>query len=76
MKDQVIMSPNNGHLGIAIPLYRKHYEQELGKWARYTISLTNDKPVAYALDCGPELEIIQCFSAKWVEDNLIFLGDL
>ena len=76
MKDQVVMSPNNGQLALAIPLFRRHYDEEIANLAGYTVSLTKDKPVAYALDCGPEVQVIQVFNAEWVQNNLEFLGDL
>lgn len=74
MKDQVVMSPNNGALCIAIPLYRRHYSEDLGKPEGFSISLSDDKPLMYAIDYGQET--IQAFNAEWVEENLEFLGEL
>ncbi len=74
MQDQVVMSPNNGALCIAIPLYRFHHEESLGKMEGYVVSLTKDKPLMYAIDFNQDR--IQAFDAEWIEENLEFLGDL
>ena len=63
MKDQVIMSLNNGALCIAIPLYRFHHEESLGKLDGYIISITKDKPLVYAIDIGEGS--IRVFNAEW-----------
>lgn len=76
MKDQVVMSPKNGVLAVAIPLYRRHEERGLGSLDGYTISLSDDEPLVYGIDCGPEVDKIHFFNAPWVEKNMIFLGDL
>jgi len=75
MKDQIVMSPNNAFCAVAIPLYRICHEQELAKMEGHTLLLTNTKPSAYAIDCGPEGGT-QLMNADFVEKNLIFLGDL
>ena len=41
-----------------------------------TISTYEYVPIAYAIDCGPEVDEIHFFSALWVEKHFIFLGDL
>lgn len=74
MNDQVLMSPNNGALCIAIPLYRQHHQETLGKMEGYVISLTKDKPIMYLIDIGEKS--LQALDAKWIEKNLEFLGDL
>ena len=74
MKDQVVMSPKNGALCIAIPLYRRHYDEPLCNLAGYSVSLTNDEPIVYAIDYGQAQ--LQAFNAEWVENNLEFLGDV
>lgn len=74
MKDQVVMSPANGQLCIAVPLYRLQHEENLGKIEGYSIQLTNSKPVAYAMDFD-DLGI-QLWNAEFVESSLEFLGDL
>lgn len=76
MRDQVVMSKTNGQLAIAIPLYRRHYEENLGKMEGYSIALTTDEPLAYVIDCGPEGGSPQLFNTKFCESNLTFLGDL
>lgn len=76
MKDQVVMSKTNGQLAIAVPLFRVHHEEELGAMEGYTISLTNSKPLAYVLDCGPGQGNPQIFNAAFCETNLEFLGDV
>lgn len=74
MKDQVVMSPNNGEICIAIPLYRHHYDEPLCSLEGYSVILTNDVPLMYALDFGQDH--IQALNAEFVENNLEFLGDL
>lgn len=73
MKDQVVMSPTNGQLAVAIPLFRQHYELELEKLNGYSVSLTSEKPFAYAVECFDQ---IQLMNADFVENNFEFLGDL
>lgn len=75
MKDQVAMAPS-GILVIAIPLYRRHHEESLGKMEGYEISLTKEKPLAYVVDVGIESIQPQLMNAEVVERNLEFLGDL
>lgn len=74
MSDQVAMSRTNGQLVIAIPLYRRHHEEALGKLEGYCVSLTSEKPIAYILDCGDVGN--QMLNAEFVEANLDFLGAL
>lgn len=74
MGELVFMSPNNAQLLIGIPLYTRH-NQETDKY-KILIQIESDKPLAYAIDCGPEIDIIQCFNAEWVEENLECLGPL
>ena len=76
MKDQVCMSPNNGQLVVAIPLYRWHEQEHLDKLAGYSIALTNGKPLAYIIDGGEEMGTPQVMSAVFIESQLEFLGDL
>lgn len=74
MKDQVVMAPS-GAICLAIPLFRWHHEEPLANLEGFTISVTNEKPIAYAVDCGPE-NGIPLFQASFVEKNFEFLGDL
>lgn len=74
MKDQIVMSKINGNVAVAIPLFRNIYDDTLDRVANYLIAFSN-KPVAYAIDCGPEIGI-QLMNAEFAENNLIFLGDL
>lgn len=73
MKDQAALAPN-GELIVAIPLYRYQHEESLGNLDGYSLALTNGKPIAYILDCGPIGN--QMFNAEFVEKNVEFLGDL
>lgn len=68
------MSPTNGFLAIAIPLYRLQHEESLGKMEGYSLQLTNGKPLAYVVDVNQGRP--QILNAEWVEKNLEFLGDL
>ena len=74
MKDQIVMSPKTGELCIAIPLFRRSYGEDLGKIASFSISLGNEKPLMYVMDLGQEN--MQALNARFVEENLEFLGDL
>ena len=74
MRDQVVMSPMNGQLAIAVPLYRLDYEHELEANPGYSICVHGGKPVAYAIDCGDAG--IHLMNADFVEHNLEFLGEL
>jgi hypothetical protein len=73
VKDKVVMSPMNGQLAIAVPLFRVFHEHELEKLNGYSLHLTNEKPAAYAIECFDQ---IQLMNADFVESNLEFLGDL
>lgn len=74
MGEKVFMSPNNGQLIIGVPLFTRQC-QETDEY-KILIQVESDKPVAYAIDCGPEIEVIHFFNAEWVESKLICLGDL
>ncbi len=75
MKDQVVMSKNNGQLAVAIPLFRIGEDSMfLEKFEGYSLIVSNDKAVAYAVDCGDEG--IHLLNAEFVEKNLEFLGEL
>jgi len=78
MKDQVIMSPHNGQLAIAVPLFRLQHSENLdfGKAVdpKYNLTLTAEKPLAYALDCDEAG--IALVNAEWLESHVEFLGDL
>jgi hypothetical protein len=72
MKDKFIMGPN-GHTAIAILLFRIQYDQALDNLDGYHIALTNEKPVAYALDTGAEM--IELANAELIERQCFFIGD-
>lgn len=76
MKDQVVISKNNGQLVVAVPLFRWHHEEELASLDGYSVSLTNGKPLAYVIDGGKEMGTPQVLSAAFVEAQLEFLGEL
>lgn len=76
VKDQVVMSKNNGELCVAIPLFRVHHQEDLGKMEGYSIFLTKEKPIAYVLE-HPELgSSLKLFNAEFVETNMEFLSEL
>jgi hypothetical protein len=74
MKDQVILGVN-GELAIAVPLFRRHHEEELVKLDGYTVSLTSEKPLAYILDMGTE-DNCPIVNNTVIESQCEFLGDL
>lgn len=58
MKDLVILG-NDGSIAIAVPLFRHFEDNALAMMDGYTISLTNGKPVAFAMDFGSgNLELV------------------
>lgn len=75
MKDQIVMAPN-GNCAVAVPLYRREHEDSLVKLKGYSIVLAKDKPIAYAIDCGPEYGNAKLMDAEFVEKHLEFLGEL
>lgn len=68
------MSPNNGALCVAMPLFRYQNYKDCGVISDFSIILVVEKPIAYAIDIGDD--DIYFFNAEWVEKNLEFLGDL
>lgn len=74
MKDQVVMSKTNGQLAVAVPLFRRHYEDDLTNLKGYTISMTSGEPTAYVIDCD-KLGCQLC-NPVFAKKNLEFLGDL
>ncbi len=74
MKDQVVMSKTNGNLAVAIPLYRITDCADFAQIEGYSLLLTNERPLAYAVDCGEAG--IQLMNAEIVEKHLHFLGEL
>lgn len=76
MNDQICMSPNNGQLVVAIPLFRIRHTEELAKLEGCSLLLTNEKPLAYVIDGGEEMGQPQVMNAKFIEEQLEFLGDL
>ena len=72
MKDKVIMGPG-GDIAIAIPLYRLQHEEPL-KLEGYSLFLSNEKPVAYAIDFGSgSLSLV---NSEMLESRVEFLSDL
>ena len=76
MKDKVFMSPNNAELVVGIPLFRRHAMDDNSIGHSIILLIQDDKPLAYCIDCGPEVEIVQCLNSDFVENKLECLGDL
>lgn len=77
MRDQVVMSKVNGELAIAVPLFRWDQENEIANLAGYSISITNERPVAYAIEGSVDGDsFCQLMNTAFVTANLEFLGDL
>lgn len=71
--DKVIMGIN-GELAIAIPLFRMHEYYHLGNVEGYSLSLFGENPIAYAIDMGTTIELVD---AELLEKSGVeFLGDL
>jgi hypothetical protein len=79
VKDQVAIA-FNGNICIAIPLYRRHEmdDSNLDSAGKYKITLqvTEEKPLAYVIDGGPEYGEPQLCNARITEKYLEFLGEL
>lgn len=73
MRDQIVMSKTNGNCAIAIPLFNLHESFVMDKVQDYQITLVNSKPVAYAIDIGSAIQLVQ---AEYLEKNVEFVGDL
>jgi phage-related baseplate assembly protein len=76
MNDQIVMSPNNAEVCIAIPLFRRIEYDCLAKMndvVNFKVSVEQERPLAYILDMDTACEVV---SAEWLESKLIFLGDL
>lgn len=76
MKDQVVMSKNNGELCVAIPLFRLHHQESLGKMEGYVVALMKSEPTAYVLEHPEFGESLKLFNAEFIENNMEFLGEL
>lgn len=74
MKDQVVMSKNNGELCVAIPLFRLHHQESLGKMEGCVVALMKSEPTAYVLE-HPEFGL-RLFNVDFIENNMEFLGEL
>lgn len=58
-----------------MPLFPHYEETEIAKLDGYSISLSNEKPVAYAMFVGEETKL-QLIGAELVEKHCEFLGVL
>lgn len=73
MKDQIIVSKINGECAVAIPLFRLCEDKILDRVGNYIISFNSQKPVAYAVDMGDSIQLI---NAEYLEENVHFIGEL
>lgn len=73
MKDQIIMSKTNGNCAVAVPLFRLIEDEMLSKIDSYVIAFNDSKPVAYAVDIG---DSVQLMNADFLKDKVEWLGDL
>jgi len=70
MKTKVFMSPNNGNLCAALPLYQVivyESEDDFTQMIEYNL-------LVYAIDIGEDSATFM--SAEWVDNNLIDMGEL
>lgn len=74
MNDQVVMSPKNGQLAIAIPLFRHIQSDAMINTGNYVIAFKSDDPKAYVLDF--EDYGLTVVSSEWAHKYLEFLGEL
>lgn len=74
MKKQIVMSPLNGEIGVATPLYMMDYE-EISNTPIYKVLTSNVdmKPLAFIIDDGSAMNAV---AAGWLYKNLVVLGDL
>lgn len=73
MKDQIIMSKTNGNCAVAVPLFRLIEDDALSKIDNYLIAFNDSKPVAFAVDMG---DSVQLMNAEFLKDKVEWLGDL
>lgn len=73
MKDQIIMSKTNGNCAVAVPLFRLIEDDALSKIDNYIIAFNDSKPVAFAVDMG---DSVQLMNAEFLKDKVEWLGDL
>lgn len=73
MKDQIIMSKENGNCAVAVPLFRAHDHEHLANMDGYSLQVTSAKPLAYAVDMG---DAVQLINAEFLQDKVEWLGDL
>ena len=73
MKDQIIMSNENGNCAVAVPLFRFNIAEEIESMKGYSIMLTKQKPIAFAVDFGDQIAFMD---ANFLKDKVEWLGDL
>jgi hypothetical protein len=75
MKDKVLMSKNNAQLVVGIPLFRRHQMDDNNFGYGVLLTIEEENPIAYVIDCGPEIGA-KLFNADFVHEYLIDLGEL
>lgn len=73
MKDQIIMSKENGNCAVAVPLFRLVENDVADRIEGYVIAFNESKPLAYAVDMGEQVTLM---NAEFLQDKVEWLGDL
>ena len=74
MKPQIVMSPTNGQLAIAIPLYSLVEDDAIAVGEGIVLAFSTEKPMAYAIDCEDVGAMLMNYDSA--HRLLEFLGDL
>jgi len=72
---EVVILTDKGILTSAIPLFAKHHDTEIASMEGYSVSLSNDKALAYVVFVG-EGENLQLVNAEVLEKHCEVLGYL
>jgi hypothetical protein len=73
MKDQIIISKENGNCAVAVPLFRICDDDTLDEVEGYVITFNSLKPIAYAVDVGEQVTLM---NAEFLQDKVEWVGDL
>jgi hypothetical protein len=75
---RVVYNPNLDQIGEMIPLYARYEVNDLGKMEGYSVSLSNDRPMAYVIfsdNIGNGVILNAVFVQKKIKDGTIVFID-
>jgi len=73
MKDQIIISKENGNCAVAVPLFRLVEDDAVDRINQYIVVFNMSKPIAYAVDVGEQVTLM---NAEFLQDKVEWVGDL